>query len=54
MIMLTLKFVVAQKSFFLEFWDLIPAYLSRDAGTGGMTGALLPLLFEMEGIGALT
>ena len=37
------------QSAFLVFWDLIPIYLSRAAGTG----ALPPLPFEMGGIGAL-
>jgi len=32
---------------FLVFWDSIPVYLSRDTGTGCMTGTLPPLLFEM-------
>jgi len=37
--MVTLKFVVA----FLVFWDLIPIYLSRNAGTVVHDGGTAPL-----------
>ena len=45
---------IRPQSAFLVFWDLIPIYLSRDAGTGVHGGALNHLPFEIGGIGALT
>jgi len=42
------------QSTFLVFWDLIPIYLSRDAGTGGHDGASALLPFELGVVGAIT